>query len=297
MRIKDLQPETEYATCDGRMLVTGAEITSGWYQWTDSEMKRHVTQYDPRRGPATETGNDPWANCQRRSGDASGMKIEVKNGIKVIYLAHDRNGDAVPDDGTTRVKAEGVIAPKDIAGLWSDYKLLHADRIATPFIKHDLEQSAHAVTSAVYSLLGFNGFRDRPLNLENGGKYSISNRVLDHRLEVQTRQFVLVKPGSPREKRPQYWTSPWSMSPGDTIINTLTDTEITLRGELANMFLAMLNSLPPKFGKDVLDKMKVADLKVIASAYEPVFGEPTKAGKRITKAELVAWVLLCQAGI
>jgi hypothetical protein len=124
---RELKPDTDYATCDGRMVVTDKEVTGGWFQYTYTDDKgehARIDQQDPRKGlpDGVEPGKaDPWATCS--VGVRPQMLRIYARGIRVLEFDYDRDGNKI-NAGTWI-----VLPAKDIAGTWSDYRLLHADRI------------------------------------------------------------------------------------------------------------------------------------------------------------------------
>lgn len=143
MRISEMKPNTEYATCDGMLVMTGDTVERGWYVYSEVVTKengeRHrVTRQgkgDPRKAADRP---DPWANC--KPSGREGVQIHTHNGMRVTQWGFDRTGKRLAD-GLSSVL---IMKPDDIPGLWSDYVLLHGDDIEYKFARKDLEDEAAA---------------------------------------------------------------------------------------------------------------------------------------------------------
>lgn len=140
MRIAEMKPNTEYATCDGMLVMTGETVESGWFQFSESVEEKgkrrtveRIAKGDPRKAAEKP---DPWADC--RPSGRQGIRIYVNNGIRVTQWGFDRNGQRLADG----LSVARVMKPADIPGLWSDYVLLHGDVIADKYLRKDLEAEA-----------------------------------------------------------------------------------------------------------------------------------------------------------
>lgn len=153
MRVRDLLPETEYATCDGMLVVTGKTVESGWFHFqetipNDSGKSVQVAKIE-RGDPRNQAGRmaDPWAKC--KPSHRSGITMISGPGVRVHQYGYDRNGQRLVDGLTNTL----VIKPADIPGTWADYVLLHGDVIGDKFLMRDLEEEAKEWRIATRALL------------------------------------------------------------------------------------------------------------------------------------------------
>jgi len=167
MRIKDLKPNTEYATCDGKLVVTGDVVEGGHYSFNhtvDGKTTFKVTKGDPAAGKVD--GFDPWANCDasQRLRSNSGIRYVVKGGVKVTQYDWDRDGKRKADGRSL----EMVVKPQDIPGLWSEYVSLHAERILGRYLTADAEKEAKEMSAKLDSVMRASGLPSAPVPASYG---------------------------------------------------------------------------------------------------------------------------------
>lgn len=179
MLLKDMKPNTEYATCDGFLVVTLDTVERGWFSFTEHVTDQNTNerksvskmeQGDPRKNGALI---DPWANCapSRRS-----INIHEKNGIRVKRCGFDRDGKR-----TEIESAVYVLNPGDIPGTWADYALLHGDAIEARFARAELEEHGAAWQKAVKAVLR-----------EAGIKVRDAEHIMSHKKESEDADSVYV---------------------------------------------------------------------------------------------------------
>lgn len=222
MLIKDMRPNTEYATCDGRLVVTDKadKMTRGWYHYTeyatDPNTQQRVQINRVVQSNPLAAGNlpDPWADCNVVGPSRASVRIHVKNGVRVTEFAYDRNGKR------TGKGVERVMLPSDIPGTWSDYVLLHADKIEARFRKAELEEQQRTERKRIEDALRKGGIKIRPdryvyaddrRNTQNTAYVSIGNdgRALNYAIhldgtvveELLVKAGILPKPAAAARKR------------------------------------------------------------------------------------------------
>lgn len=150
MRLNELKPNTEYATCDGHLVVTGDTVEGGFYSYyitQDGTEKYEIAKGDPRKTGTVE-GADPWAKCS--TGRTTGnIRYSTKGGVKVTRYDFDRDGKRRADGPHKEI----VVKPADIPGLWSEYVTLHADRILGRFLMDDLQRQASSARTMLGGIL------------------------------------------------------------------------------------------------------------------------------------------------
>lgn len=137
-----MKPNTEYATCDGGLVVTGDEVTSGWYQYKewDEEARRWSEPKIGKGHPSEAT--DPWGKCHV-SPERSRVSIQSGPGIVVTQYEYDSEGKRGAK-GVTRVEK-----PRDIPGTWKEYLTLHGEDIRLWFAKRDARDLAQRQAAAL----------------------------------------------------------------------------------------------------------------------------------------------------
>lgn len=121
MRVSDLQPDTEYATCNGELVLPLEPIHGNWY-WLFDHKKAAWKLVDG--GDDRKANQDPWAPCHKRKPGQPAQR-RTKAGVLVLVFQYDRLGKRIEGTGE-RV----VLLPKDIAGPWKEYLTLYADVVA-----------------------------------------------------------------------------------------------------------------------------------------------------------------------
>lgn len=138
MRVKDMQPGTEYASCDGILAVPEDPIQRGWLEWIppndDDDGDGHYTFHE-----VTEL--DPWGGCMD-------TRRPPEIGVLVRTYHADRDGNRVGDG-----KLE-VMNPRDIKGLWVDFMVLHGARVRERAIDRERNEIIHRLGKEVRDTLG-----------------------------------------------------------------------------------------------------------------------------------------------
>lgn len=134
MRIKDLKPNTLYATCDGAMVMTTDDLKADWYM-RDGAVKDGKRTLEWERGSQVHDGTDPWGGCKTGGSRPSARAGWNGPGLKVIQYAFDRDGEMIPDQ-----HALTIVKPKDLPGTWLQYMSLHADTVREGWDKRDLNK-------------------------------------------------------------------------------------------------------------------------------------------------------------
>jgi hypothetical protein len=285
MYIRDMKPNTAYATQDGRMMVTGEKVEGGWICYLD--LANNEFKIVKGEKPVEVGSDDPWATKKRRR-----HNDVVARGIRVTEHSHDAAGNPLTEDpeGKGRqVSRETVIAPRELVGLWSDYVKLHGDRIAAPFIRKGHEDAARELSLAHARVLRHNGF----LGLEKP-KFDRSSVHVGERCEAHVKSLYKV-----RVRRDGVDVEEWSNWPQlhDGIVAAMHDPEITLRGEAALKFLGMLDQPPPLYTEEQLETYKVSELRTILRKLpnvQSVAGVLPKQISKRNKAQLISSILVAQ---
>lgn len=136
MRLSQLKTETWYATKEGRLIRAVSPISNNWTtvpvlddngQPVRDESGLTLTKHelDPSipQGDANGPKVDPWAARNANSGSAS----RHGKGVLVEYFSFDEDGNPLESQG------RGIVTTSTIAGLWSDYLLLHGERVREGF--------------------------------------------------------------------------------------------------------------------------------------------------------------------
>ena len=111
MRVKELKPNTEYATASGRRVKTMDTVERGWNAVRTNDGIKAV-----KADSTTAEKPNPWAeNRDKRRQHAVGMVV-VANGIRVTE--HHPVEELAPEGFTP---AETVVDPADIKGTWAQY--------------------------------------------------------------------------------------------------------------------------------------------------------------------------------
>lgn len=121
MRIRDLVPGVEYATCDGQLVLCNTPVGL----WTkkikvndkgeyvrDEKTRLHVYEYVAYNPDEL----DPWGGCMD-------VKKPSETGVYVTYWHTDRDGKKTKSYGVDLVK------PKDIKGTWKEFLVLHGEKV------------------------------------------------------------------------------------------------------------------------------------------------------------------------
>lgn len=161
MFVKDIKPNTEYATCDGQMIVTGSDISRTWWNWRERVVPEGggtVTYVDrvTQSEPSLEV-TDPWGNChsvgrRRTAGIAPGSHVYCRDGVRLMTFAVDGTGKRVGQGYET------VRKPKDIVGTWLEYLSLHAEDVRLRDLKRTCEIEAQSKNRALLAALDAKGF-------------------------------------------------------------------------------------------------------------------------------------------
>lgn len=129
MRLSQLNPETEYATCDGRLIKVMTPVSNKWtlVPVLDDKGNEVVDEHGHatlKHGSLpTESREDPWAACTTTSQHSR----KRPKGVLVEYFTFDEDGKPLESQGKTILPASGI------TGLWSDYLLLHGERVREEF--------------------------------------------------------------------------------------------------------------------------------------------------------------------
>lgn len=117
MRLKDLQPNTDYATCDGNLVQVVEPISDKYYEGyahtaNGSRILAPGGGYKSEWTIFVET--DPWAKCAKaQKPDNLGVLVEVF--------------DYEPDGTKGKSLGKMTVKARDIGGTWGNYLVLHAD--------------------------------------------------------------------------------------------------------------------------------------------------------------------------
>lgn len=131
MKQREIKPDTEYATCDGNLVVSASTDPTKTNWLVHEDGKTSITSVDP----VTGTGDDPWGTCGSKQGGRRGRVVHGK-GVRVTYYAYDADGNR------TGKGEETVIPAKDIPGTWAEYMILHADRVRTTVLSYEADEEA-----------------------------------------------------------------------------------------------------------------------------------------------------------
>lgn len=150
MRTSDMRPDTEYATCEGTLVVPVEPIHANWFH-----VYNHQTdEWDLIDGSdQARARQDPWGPCHKPANRGNGGLRRTKAGVLVDVYDHDRNGKRVGEP-TRRV----VMQPQDVAGLWKEYLTLYADvvrdRVDAQRQAQEREQAVEQIKAAVAQRCG-----------------------------------------------------------------------------------------------------------------------------------------------
>lgn len=111
MRVKELKPNTEYATASGRRVRTMDTVERGW-----DAVRHDTTTKVVRTDRAAEEKPNPWAENRGRRRQRGAEWVLVANGIRVTE--HYQVEELAPEGFTP---PETVVDPADIKGTWEQY--------------------------------------------------------------------------------------------------------------------------------------------------------------------------------
>ena len=129
MRLSQLKTETWYATKEGRLIRAVSPISNNWTtvpvlddngQPVRGESGLTLTKHEL---VANQPKVDPWAARNTDPGRAP----RHGRGVLVEYFSFDEDGNPLESQG------RGIVTTSNIAGLWSDYLLLHGERVREGF--------------------------------------------------------------------------------------------------------------------------------------------------------------------
>lgn len=140
MRVADLQPDTEYATCNGELVVPVEPIHGNWF-WLFDHKKAAWKLVDG--GDDRRANQDPWAPCHRSKPNQPAQR-RTKPGVLVLVFQTDRHGKRIEATGN-----RAVLPPKDIAGPWKEYLTLYADVVAERVDKREQERQRDAAMEEI----------------------------------------------------------------------------------------------------------------------------------------------------
>lgn len=118
MRTAELKPNTQYATCNGGLVVPVEPIHANWFY-----VYNHKTEaWDLiDGGDQARAKQDPWGPCHKPANKGNGALRRTKPGVLMNLYSYDRDGKRVGEPEHV------VIDAKDIAGTWKEYMALYAD--------------------------------------------------------------------------------------------------------------------------------------------------------------------------
>lgn len=141
MRLKDIKPNTLYATKDGLLIKTGDKIEVADYAQVPANKRRPAKWVK-----AAEPTEDPW-NPRRTS-------QYTRRGLLVTAYKPDRDGQPVEEESE-----QWVAQTRDIAGTWELYLELHGDELKQRHIRQDATNAAIEERKRIESILVTNGFK------------------------------------------------------------------------------------------------------------------------------------------
>lgn len=152
MRARDLKPHTEYATCDGQLVVTTDDLDVNWVLWYENVTKDGRSERVARiTRPEDVNAGDPWAACKPGMNRRTGIRVEAKGVLVTLY---DVDGEGKRRGGGNPT----VWSQKDIPGTWLEYLSLHAETIRLNERRRVVEREARDRQSALTRLLAAKGF-------------------------------------------------------------------------------------------------------------------------------------------
>lgn len=132
MRVKDMKEGTEYASCDGVLLIPETPLRRGWMEWVGPQKGDEDGHYEFHE--VTEL--DPWGGCMD-------VRRPPEIGVLVRTYTADRDGNRVGDG-----KLE-VMNPRDIKGLWVDFMVLHGEKVRTRAIDRERNETVTRISREV----------------------------------------------------------------------------------------------------------------------------------------------------
>lgn len=123
MRVRDLKAETEYATCEGSLVIPVEPVHANWFYIYDPNAKRWELVDG---GDTPKVSQDPWGACHQPANRSLDSNVRrTKPGVLVDVYDHDRLGSRI-----TPPRERTIIPARDIAGTWVTYLALYADVVA-----------------------------------------------------------------------------------------------------------------------------------------------------------------------
>lgn len=125
MRLSQLKTDIEYATCDGQLVKVVGPVSNKWTHIPELNEAGEIKVDEHGRAKTTfgfldeDSKEDPWAKCTT----SYPYRRRVEKGVLVEYFRVDEDGKP------TTYRGKNLIKAADIAGTWSDYMLLHANRV------------------------------------------------------------------------------------------------------------------------------------------------------------------------
>lgn len=137
METAKMRADTSYATCNGVRIEPVEPIHGRWAKVTDENDKVTFVELDDDALAGRKS--DPWGRCHTR---------KAPLGVRVHQWARDD----IDRDGNPRSGAEPtetVVNPRDIAGTWKDYMVLHGATVRGHADKVDADAQQERYEAAI----------------------------------------------------------------------------------------------------------------------------------------------------
>lgn len=137
MRVKDMKPGTEYASCDGVLVIPETPLQRGWMEWISAKKDEEEGHYEFHQADEL----DPWGGCMD-------TRRPPEIGVLVRAYHADRDGNRVGEG-----KLE-VMNPRDIKGLWLDFMVLHGQKVRDRAIDRERNEVVSRLGEQVREVIG-----------------------------------------------------------------------------------------------------------------------------------------------
>ena len=162
MRVKDLKPNTYYATAGGACVKTAETVERGWCRIVDKDGKTTIEN----RVPDGAVKPDPWKQSSSARPKGGRRQVMASDGIRVTHFLAGRDGTPIEKTGV-----ETVINPREIKGTWEQYLELHGDAVKANAIRRESRQALEEKTKELRKELRSYGLEEEDVRIHTWSEY------------------------------------------------------------------------------------------------------------------------------
>ena len=174
MRVKDLKPNTYYATADGACVKTAETVERGWCRMVDKDGKTTIEN----RVPDGVVKPDPWKQQSSARPKGGRRQVMASDGIRVTHFLAGRDGTPIEKTGV-----ETVINPREIKGTWEQYLELHGGTVKMNAILLEARQALDKETGEMRKKLRSYGLDEKDVRVQAWSEFINSDKSVTRYLK------------------------------------------------------------------------------------------------------------------